>query len=80
MKARKHSIEAALISLALVIGVTLPAAGYVGPGAGLSVLGALWGLLVAVGAALSFIILWPLRQIFARRRTSSDRKQGSKPS
>jgi hypothetical protein len=41
---------------------------YVGPGAGLSLLGALWGLLAAVGAALAFVILWPLRQLLKRMR------------
>jgi cytosine/uracil/thiamine/allantoin permease len=53
---------------ALVAGVALPAAAYVGPGAGLSLLGAFWGLLLAVGAALGFVILWPLRRLFRRRR------------
>jgi hypothetical protein len=40
---------------------------YVGPGAGLSLLGALWGLLVAVAAALAFIILWPMRRMLRQR-------------
>lgn len=43
------------------------AAAYVGPGAGLSLLGALWGLLLAIGAAVAFIILWPLRRYLKRR-------------
>jgi hypothetical protein len=54
---------------ALVAGVALPAAAYVGPGAGLSLLGAFWGLLLAVGAALGFVILWPLRRLFGRQRS-----------
>jgi hypothetical protein len=41
---------------------------YVGPGAGLSLLGALWGLLAALAAAVLFVILWPLRQMLKRRR------------
>lgn len=43
------------------------AVAYVGPGAGLSLLGALWGLLLAVGSALLFIMLWPLRRYLRRR-------------
>ncbi len=43
---------------------------YVGPGSGLSLLGALWGLLAALGAALVFIILWPLRRYRRRRQAN----------
>ena len=39
------------LALALVLSVIMPAAAYIGPGAGLSLLGAFWGLLLAVGAA-----------------------------
>lgn len=52
-----------LVALFVAVG---GAQAYVGPGAGLSLLGALWGLIVAVGAALLFLVLWPLRR--ARRR------------
>ena len=60
----------ATMSLALLFMVsgTLPAAAYIGPGAGLSLLGAFWGLLLAVVAALGFVILWPLRRLFRRDR------------
>lgn len=47
-----------------------PALAYVGPGAGLSLVGAFWGLLVAVFAAFAFIILWPVRRLFRRRRSA----------
>jgi membrane protein implicated in regulation of membrane protease activity len=53
---------------ALILGVMNPAVAYVGPGAGLSLLTALWGLLAAVFAALSFVILWPLRRMWKGRR------------
>jgi membrane protein implicated in regulation of membrane protease activity len=49
-----------------------PALAYVGPGAGLSLLGALWGLLLAVLAALSFIILWPLKRYRRRQRARQE--------
>jgi membrane protein implicated in regulation of membrane protease activity len=64
----KKQIGAAAIILGLVLGVANPAAAYVGPGAGLSLLGAFWGLLLAVGAALGFVILWPLRRMLKRRK------------
>ena len=55
-----------------LLGVVHTAAAYVGPGAGLSLLGALWGLLLAVGAALAFLILWPLRRLRQRARVQDD--------
>lgn len=62
-------VRTMMAAAALVAGVALPAAAYIGPGAGLSLLGAFWGLLLAVGAALAFVILWPLRRFFRRART-----------
>jgi membrane protein implicated in regulation of membrane protease activity len=51
-----------------------PALAYVGPGAGLSVLGALWGLLIAIAAAVAFVVAWPVRRWLKRRR---ERLQGT---
>jgi uncharacterized Tic20 family protein len=59
------------VLLGLCFGVVDPATAYVGPGAGLSLLGALWGLLLAVGAAVGFVILWPLRRM---RRRAKERQ------
>jgi predicted lipid-binding transport protein (Tim44 family) len=41
---------------------------YVGPGAGLSLLGALWALILAIGTAIVFVIAWPLRKMRRRKR------------
>ena len=48
-----------------------PALAYVGPGAGLTLLGALWGLILAVVMSVGFIVLWPFRRLM--RRNKQDR-------
>jgi len=52
----------------LALSLPLAAQAYVGPGAGLSLLGALWALLIVLGTALLFIVAWPLRKMLRRRR------------
>jgi membrane protein implicated in regulation of membrane protease activity len=71
----KHLISSTAAIASLMFAV--PAFAYVGPGAGLSMLGALWGLLLAVVAALGFVILWPLRRY--RRRRAQERAEAAAP-
>jgi len=59
--------------LFVVVLAAAPAFAYVGPGAGLSLLGTLWGVAVAVFAALSFVILWPIRRLLRQRRARDRR-------
>jgi hypothetical protein len=57
--------------VAVALGLSLfatPALAYIGPGAGITVLGALWGVVLAVVFALAAVLLWPLRMLFRRRR------------
>jgi hypothetical protein len=51
------TIGAALLLL-LAPGLALA---YVGPGAGISLLGSLWGLLVGIVMAVGVILFWPIR-------------------
>lgn len=48
--------------------LAVPAHAYVGPGAGLSLLGALWALVAAIATALIFVIAWPIRRMRRRKR------------
>jgi membrane protein implicated in regulation of membrane protease activity len=75
-----RTVLTTILAAALTVGVTLPAAAYIGPGAGLSLLGAFWGLLVAVMAALGFVILWPIRRLFRRDRTKQPAPATQAPS
>ena len=53
--------------------------GYIGPGAGLGLLGALVGLFLAVASAVGFIVLWPLRALFRKRKQNSQGTPGQTP-
>lgn len=63
----KISTKASLACV-LAVAVINPATAYVGPGAGLSLLSAPWGLPAAVFAALAFVVLWPIRRMMKTRR------------
>lgn len=63
--------HASIPVLGLVMALlSAPALAYVGPGAGLTLLSALWGLVVAVLAALAFLVLWPLKRWRRRRQAA----------
>jgi membrane protein implicated in regulation of membrane protease activity len=57
-----------LCAVGALILLPATAGAYVGPGAGLSLLGALWALLVALGTALVFVIAWPVRRMLRKKR------------
>ena len=59
------------ITTALMLAAT-PAMAYVGPGAGLSLLGAFWGLLVAIVAALAFVVVYPIRRMMRARKRPAE--------
>jgi hypothetical protein len=66
-----------LLSLRFAVGlcacVFAPAAlAYVGPGAGLGVLGAMLAIVAAVLATVVGLIVWPVRMIMRRRRRNAE--------
>lgn len=63
-----RALAIAVLAATLFFSPVTGAAAYVGPGAGLSLLGALWGVLIAVGLAVGFVIIWPIRSILKQRR------------
>lgn len=50
---------------------SLPAAAYIGPGAGISVLGSLLGILATIIVAIGAVVMWPLRKALKKRRQAS---------
>lgn len=69
--------KALIASTVLVAGMLVPVAAhaYVGPGAGISLLGALWVVVVVVAVSSAFILTWPVRQLLRRRRArGADRR------
>ena len=65
MKLKSLAIPLGALALLAVCG---DAAAYIGPGAGLSVLGSLWAVLVGIVLALFAILSWPLRVLWRRLR------------
>ena len=61
---------ASRVGALLAIGVASRAEAYVGPGAGITLIGALFGLVSAVFLALLAVLRWPLRRYLARRKAA----------
>jgi membrane protein implicated in regulation of membrane protease activity len=66
MTTRLIPLIAATASLLLVLPGT--AFAYVGPGAGLTMIGALWAVILALFMALFFVVAWPVRRMLRRAR------------
>jgi hypothetical protein len=52
---------------------------YVGPGAGISVLGSLLGILATILVAIGAIIFWPVRKLMKRRKAASAAESTTEP-
>ena len=63
----RKSLPLLLASLALA-SAAAPAQAYLGPGAGITMLGALWGVVVALALALGAVLFWPVRALLRRRK------------
>ena len=54
---------------------SMSALAYIGPGAGISVLGSLLGILATIVVAIGAIVMWPLRKVLKKRRQASAGEQ-----
>jgi hypothetical protein len=65
---RNLSFGLGCLLLGLGLTASTPALAYIGPGAGITMLGALWGVIVAVVLALGAVLFWPIRALMRRRK------------
>ncbi len=63
-----------ILTVGLLLAALSPvtAFAYVGPGAGVSVLGALWGLIVGVVVAIGVVLFWPVRIMLRKRKAAQE--------
>lgn len=64
--------QAPVLAVTFLIGLSEPAAAYIGPGPGLGAIGAFLGLLATVFVVLGVLVLWPIRRLLRR---SANRQQ-----
>ena len=57
-----------LTLFAVTVAAAAPAQAYIGPGAGITMLGALWGVVVAVALAICAVLFWPIRLLMRKFR------------
>lgn len=61
-----------ITALILLTFIASPASAYVGPGAGISVLGSLLGILATIFVAFGAILFWPVRKLMRRRQAKKE--------
>ena len=77
MKRVLGTLLGAVLATVLVLGMAGEAMAYVGPGAGITMLGALWGVIVAIVLALAAMLYWPIRAVLRRRKATAAVAQDS---
>jgi len=60
------------MAIAGLLLVALPAQAYVGPGAGISVLGAVWGVIVAVVVVIGGLLFLPFKIMMRKRKLAKE--------
>jgi len=76
---RARVIPVLLGAGAAVCTAAQPALAYVGPGAGVSLFGAAFGLIAAVVSAIGFVLMWPIRSLLKKRRAAAKAKEPAAP-
>ncbi|MGC3874322.1 hypothetical protein ACPF7Z_13755 [Halomonas sp. GXIMD04776] len=80
MMRRSQAVTTSLILATAVVVFPVAAQAYVGPGAGLSLLSALWGIIAAIAIAVFFVVMWPIRRMMRRRKMRRADAESAEPS
>ncbi len=67
-----------ILTLLVLVLFTSSATAYVGPGAGISVLGSLLGILATIFVAIGAILIWPVRKFMKRRKARKESEVSAK--
>lgn len=59
--------------------IAVPAQAYVGPGAGVTLIGALIGLVSVIFLSLFAVLRWPIRRYLARRKAARAEAESKAP-
>ena len=60
-------VQTTVLTLFLLC-LSFSASAYIGPGAGISVLGSLLGILATIVLAIGAILMWPVRKMLKRKK------------
>lgn len=72
-----RSAVIAIASAATCLMAASPAQAYVGPGAGITLVGALIGLVSAIFLAIFAVLRWPIRRFLAKRKAAKATESGA---
>ncbi len=65
----KHRIVSSILLALIIIN---PVHAYIGPGAGIPILGSIIGIIVTVLLVLSAILFWPIKKLLLKRKNDKD--------
>lgn len=68
-----------IVGFALALGASAPAYGYMGPGAGLALMGSLFALFAAVGIGAIGLVWYPLKRLLRLGRETEIHKDALQP-
>ncbi len=57
--------------------IPLPAHAYIGPGLGVGVISAIFGIILAVGLAIFAVIWYPIKRMIKKKKTAKSESESS---